>query len=60
MKEKIHSLFINQLKGKNKDLKFTVESRVGHWIDWLVYPNQELYDWFLKYDKRSRIRINGL
>ncbi|TFH39976.1 MAG: hypothetical protein E4G94_10310 [ANME-2 cluster archaeon] len=45
---------INRLKGKNKDLKFTAENEVGHWIDWLVYPNQELYDWFLKYDKRMR------
>ncbi len=45
---------INKLKGENKDLKFTAEPDVGHWIDWLVYPEQELYDWFLKYDKRSR------
>jgi len=45
---------INRLKEKNKDLKFTVEPDVGHWIDWLVYPNQELYDWFLKYDRRMR------
>ena len=51
---------INQLKGKNKDLKFTVELGVGHWIDWLVYPNQELYDWFLKYDKRMQNKNNGL
>jgi hypothetical protein len=27
---------------------------VGHWIHWMVYPNQELYDWFLKYDKRLK------
>jgi Phospholipase/Carboxylesterase/MORN repeat variant len=43
---------INQLKGKNEDLKFTADPEVGHWIDWLVYPQQELYDWFLKHDKR--------
>jgi len=24
---------------------------VGHWVQWLVYPEQDLYDWFLKYDK---------
>ena len=42
---------ISKLAGKNKDLKFTVEPNVGHWIDWLVYPIQELYDWFLKHDK---------
>ncbi len=41
---------INKLKGKNKNLKFTVEPDVGHWIDWHVYPKQELYDWFLKYE----------
>jgi len=43
---------INRLKGENRDLKFTAEPEVGHSIDWSVYPNQELYDWFLKYDKR--------
>jgi pimeloyl-ACP methyl ester carboxylesterase len=42
---------IKKLDGKNKDLKFSVEPEVGHWINWLVYPNQELYDWFLKHDK---------
>ena len=47
---------INRLEGKNKDLKFTAEPDVGHWIDWLVYPKQKLYDWFLKYDKRLRIK----
>jgi hypothetical protein len=40
------------MKGKNKDLIFTIEPEVGHWIHWLVYPRQELYDWFLKFDKR--------
>jgi pimeloyl-ACP methyl ester carboxylesterase len=45
---------IKKLEGKNKDLRFTVEPEVGHWINWLVYPNQELYDWFLKHDKRMR------
>lgn len=45
---------IKKLEEKNKDLKFTVEPEVGHWINWLVYPGQELYDWFLKYDKRMK------
>ena len=45
---------INKLKGKNKDLKFSIEPEVGHWIHWLVYPNQELYDWFLKHDNRLK------
>jgi predicted peptidase len=42
---------VKKLDGKNKDLKFTIEPQVGHWINWLIYPNQELYDWFLKHDK---------
>lgn len=45
---------INKLKSKNKDLKFTVEPDAGHWMDWLVYPKQELYDWFLIHDKRTQ------
>jgi pimeloyl-ACP methyl ester carboxylesterase len=44
---------VKKLEGKNNNLKLTVEPNVGHWIHWLVYPGQELYDWFLKYDKRT-------
>ena len=51
---------IKKLDGKNQNLRFSVEPEVGHWINWLVYPNQELYDWFLKYDNRSKTKINGL
>ena len=43
---------INSLEGKNKDLKFTVNPDAGHGMYWSVYPEQELYDWFLKHDKR--------
>lgn len=50
---------IKKLNGKNKNLRFSVEPEVGHWINWLVYPNQELYDWFLNYDSRSKTKING-
>jgi len=42
---------VKKLEGKNRDLKFTVEPAVGHGIAWMVYPGQELYDWFLKYEK---------
>ena len=42
---------VSKLAGKNKDLKFTVAPDVGHWIDWLVYPNEELCDWFLEHNK---------
>ena len=45
---------IKKLDGKNKALKFTIEAQVGHWINWLIYPNQELYDWFLRHDKRLK------
>jgi len=45
---------IKKLEGKNKDLQFTAEPKVGHWVHWLVYPNQDLYDWFLKHDKRLK------
>ncbi|MCB2220698.1 MAG: prolyl oligopeptidase family serine peptidase [Bacteroidetes bacterium] len=45
---------VNKLKGKNKDLKFTAAPDAGHGLYWSVYPEQELYDWFLKYDKRMQ------
>jgi len=47
---------IQRLQGKNKDLKVTIEPDVGHGIGWLVYPNNDLYDWFLSYDKSLRKR----
>lgn len=47
---------IKKLDGKNKDLRFTAEPYIGHWIHWVVYPNQELYDWFLKYDKSLKTK----
>jgi hypothetical protein len=45
---------IKKLQGKNKNLKFSAKSDEGHGYNWLVYPGQELYDWFLKYDKRFK------
>ena len=45
---------INRLEGENKDLIFTVEPDAGHGMYWSVYSVQELYDWFLKYDKRLK------
>jgi hypothetical protein len=45
---------INRLVAKNKDLKFTAEPGVGHSKNWLVYPKQELYDWFLRHIKRVK------
>ncbi len=45
---------IQRLEGKNKNLKFSIEPNVGHWMHWLEYPEQELYDWFLLHDKRNK------
>lgn len=45
---------IQRLKGKNKNLKFTQEPTAGHWIHWMVYPEQELYDWFLTHKKTNK------
>jgi hypothetical protein len=42
---------INTLKGENNDIKFTADPDAGHGMFWSVYPEQELYDWFLKYEK---------
>lgn len=42
---------VKMLKAENKEIRFTAEPNVGHWIHWLVYPNPELYDWFLKHHK---------
>lgn len=44
---------IEKLEEKNKNLKLSVEPNVGHWINWLVYPGQDLYDWFLKHDRQT-------
>ena len=42
---------ISRLMEINNQVKYTREKDVGHWIHWLVYPGNELYDWFLKHDK---------
>jgi hypothetical protein len=39
------------LEGKNKNLRFTAEPGIGHGLSWQVYPGQDLYDWFLKFQK---------
>ncbi len=40
---------ICKLEGKNPDVRFTAEPEVGHWMHWLIYPGNELYDWFLQH-----------
>lgn len=46
---------VDKLEKENTNLKFTIEPEVGHWIHWLIYPSQELYDWFLQYEKNNKI-----
>lgn len=45
---------INMLKAINEQVKFTREPETGHGIHNSVYPGEELYDWFLQHDKRSK------
>jgi pimeloyl-ACP methyl ester carboxylesterase len=45
---------VRRLEGRNRDLRFSAEPDVGHEIHWQVYPGQDLYDWFLRHDRRSR------
>lgn len=47
---------IKKLEGRNRNMRVTIDPDVGHWIDWLVYPKEELYHWFLSYDKRRERR----
>jgi len=44
---------INKLSEINNQVKYTREKDVGHSIHWLVYPGNEIYDWFLKHEKRN-------
>jgi pimeloyl-ACP methyl ester carboxylesterase len=44
---------VRKLEGRNKDLRFSADPAAGHGIHWQVYPEQELYDWFLKHDRRQ-------
>lgn len=43
---------IEQLKDRNHRLKLTIDPDVGHWIHWSVYPGEELYEWFLNYERK--------
>jgi predicted peptidase len=45
---------VRRLEGKNRNLRFSAEPDLGHDIHWQVYPGQEIYDWLLRYDRRSR------
>ena len=45
---------IKLLEKRNADLKFTSPADIGHWIHWSVYPGEELFNWFLQYEKTGR------
>jgi len=47
---------VNKLSKINNQIKYTREKNIGHSIHWLVYPGNEIYDWFLK----QEIINNGL
>jgi pimeloyl-ACP methyl ester carboxylesterase len=45
---------VRRLERTNRELTFTADPDVGHWIHWNVYPGQELYDWFLRHSRRTK------
>ncbi|KAA3640179.1 MAG: hypothetical protein DWQ02_02420 [Bacteroidetes bacterium] len=45
---------VQKLRAKNETIKFTVEPEVGHWMDWVVYKQAYLYEWFLEHDLADR------
>jgi len=45
---------VRRLEGKHRNLRFSAEPDLGHWIHWQVYPGREIYEWRLRYDRRSR------
>jgi len=47
---------VRRLEGRNRNLRFSAEPDIGHWIHWQVYPGRELYDWLLQHDRGSRRR----
>jgi pimeloyl-ACP methyl ester carboxylesterase len=44
---------VKKLEGRNRNLRFSAEPDIGHWIHWQVYPGQDLYDWLLQYHRTS-------
>jgi hypothetical protein len=45
---------VKKIEKENNQLKFTADSTTGHWIHWLVYPDKNIYDWFLMFNKRKK------
>ncbi len=44
---------INKLSEINHQIKYSREKDIGHSIHWLVYPGNEIYDWFLKNERSN-------
>ena len=42
---------VSKIQTINNKIVFTRKQYIGHWIHWLVYPGEELYQWFLQYEK---------
>jgi pimeloyl-ACP methyl ester carboxylesterase len=45
---------VKKLEGRNRDLRFSAEPDIGHWIHWQVYPGRDLYDWLLQHNRTSK------
>ena len=43
---------VTRLEKRNRNLRFSAEPDIGHWIHWQVYPGRDLYDWLLQFDRR--------
>ena len=44
---------VRRLEGRNRNVRFSAEADVGHEIHWQVYSGQDIYEWLLRYDRRS-------
>jgi antitoxin component YwqK of YwqJK toxin-antitoxin module len=44
---------INKVKNTNSNVQFKIEPNIGHWMGWIVYKEDYLYEWFLKHKKTN-------
>lgn len=40
---------VKKIQNMNNKILFTKGQSIGHWIHWLVYPEDELYQWLLQF-----------
>lgn len=45
---------VTRLEGRNRNLRLSAEPDMDHSIHWQVYGGQEVYDWLLRHDRKSR------